>query len=245
MHLDGGPDAEECSPLLDLARTLGEHDVIAIPPHRDRTGRRLLVFRPGRWHPDEYGIEELLRATLACLELGVLEPQAQLLGGVCVFDLEGLRLEHALQITSQVAQRVVELVATSFPLKVQAVHVVRAPWPFRLAWRAFRPLVSGEKGRRLYLHGSDFGELHEHVGRDCLPRSLGGPRPDVNYKRWLLAFHDNQQILREMRSLGYKLHQKHIEEFAKENQHLLPKVPPVTVIVPKVTLDEDTTVAVN
>lgn len=239
-------DDPQCtrSPLIELARTLGEHGVIAIPPHLDLGGRRLLVFRPGKWRPDECGVEALLRATLACLELGVLEPRAQLLGGVCIFDLDGLRLEHALKVTPQVARRVVDLMSTSFPLRVHAVHVVRAPWPFRLAWRAFRPLVDGERRARLHLHGADLGTLHQHVGRDCLPVSLGGPRPDVSYKRWLLAMSDDDHILRELRSLGYRLHDHHIQQFVSDNQHLLPETNKKPIRSTAIVEDKDAAVAV-
>lgn len=183
----------------------------------------VFCYRPGRWRPDECDVDELLRATLACLELGVLEPRAQILGGVCIFDLEGLRLEHAMQVTPYVAQKVIDLMSTSFPMRVHAVHVVRAPWTFRLAWRAFKPLVNSELKKRLHLHGSDLGQLHEHLGRDGLPASLGGRRPDVNYKLWLVAMHDNEPILNEMRTLGYTLHQHHIDKLIKEHQHLIPQ----------------------
>lgn len=44
LSIDGA-DNEDRSPMLELAQTLGEQDVISIPPHVDRTGRRLMVFR--------------------------------------------------------------------------------------------------------------------------------------------------------------------------------------------------------
>lgn len=81
-----------------MAGTVGDDSVIAIPARRDQHGRRLMIFRLGRWDPDRYGVDEIFRATLACLELGVLEQQMQILGGVALFDLEGLGMKHARQV---------------------------------------------------------------------------------------------------------------------------------------------------
>lgn len=214
---------------MDLAKTLGEDDVIAIPSERDCDGHRVMIFKPGRWRVEAYGVEELLRGTLACLELGVLEPKTQILGGVCIFDLEGLKLEHATKVTPHVARKVFDMMVTSFPLRVHAVHVVRAPWPFRLAWRAFKPLLRGEPSKRVFLHGSELGQLHDHIGRDCLPRSLGGPQADISYKRWLIAMHEDKYALQEMRSLGYHLHPKQLDKFVKDcSQSSLLITPPAS-----------------
>lgn len=83
-----------------MAATIGDDNVIAIPAQRDQHGRRLMIFRLGRWEPDKYGVDEIFRGTLACLELGVLEPQMQILGGVALFDLEGLGMKHARKVTT-------------------------------------------------------------------------------------------------------------------------------------------------
>lgn len=63
----------------------------------------------GKWNPNDYHIDELFKASLAILELGMLEPRAQILGGVVIWDLAGLSLHHAWQITPSVASKVIEL----------------------------------------------------------------------------------------------------------------------------------------
>jgi cell division FtsZ-interacting protein ZapD len=68
----------------------------------------------GNWNPDSYSIDELFKATVAILELAVLEQRAQILGGICIFDLGGISLQHAWNITPSVARRTVELMVVSF-----------------------------------------------------------------------------------------------------------------------------------
>lgn len=120
--------------------------------------------------------------------------------------------------------------ATSFPLRVHAVHVVRAPWPFDLVWRVFRPFVSSAMRERLYLHGSDLGSLHQHISPDCLPKRYGGQLPDPSYRRWLLAMREDRRVHEEMKSLGYVIQQQQIDRFVSDNAHLLSSTPQPAVV---------------
>lgn len=70
-------------------------------------------FCLGCWNPSEVDIEEVFKAALACLELGILEPRAQILGGVVIFDLEGFGLQQAWQVTPGVATKVLDLMGVS------------------------------------------------------------------------------------------------------------------------------------
>lgn len=57
---------------------------------------------------------EILKASLATLELGILEPRAQILGGVVIFDMGGFTLQHAYQITPRVVTIIFDLIAVSY-----------------------------------------------------------------------------------------------------------------------------------
>lgn len=67
----------------------------------------------GNWNPSSYSIDELFKATVLVLELAVLEQRAQILGGICIFDLRGISLQHAWNVTPSVARRTVELMVVS------------------------------------------------------------------------------------------------------------------------------------
>lgn len=58
-------------------------------------------------------MDEIFKAALAVLELGVLEPRAQILGGVVIFDLENFSLQQAWQVTPSVATKVLDLMGVS------------------------------------------------------------------------------------------------------------------------------------
>jgi cell division FtsZ-interacting protein ZapD len=68
----------------------------------------------GNWDPSSHSADELMKATVIILELAVLEQRAQILGGICIFDLGGISLQHAWQITPSIARRTVELMVVSY-----------------------------------------------------------------------------------------------------------------------------------
>ncbi|KAL6986665.1 hypothetical protein U1Q18_048980, partial [Sarracenia purpurea var. burkii] len=47
------------------------------------------------WNPNDFDMDEIFKAALAVLELGILEPRAQILGGLVIFDLENFSLQQA------------------------------------------------------------------------------------------------------------------------------------------------------
>lgn len=97
---------------LDL-RIIGDMDVITVTPYRDQLGRRLMVYRIGNWKPSKISLADLFRATLIILEIGALEPISQVVGGVGIFDFEGLTLNHCLQMSPAMAQKVISLMVVS------------------------------------------------------------------------------------------------------------------------------------
>jgi hypothetical protein len=74
----------------------------------------LLFVLTGNWNPKRYSIEELFKATVVLLELGIMEQRAQILGGICIFDLGGITMQHAWQITPTIAKMSVDLLVVSY-----------------------------------------------------------------------------------------------------------------------------------
>lgn len=75
-----------------------------------------MIFRAGPWDPSRYGVDQIFQATVITLELGIMEPRAQILGGICIIDLKGLTLSHAWQLTPQLAMKMVEYIVVSTPI---------------------------------------------------------------------------------------------------------------------------------
>lgn len=93
---------------MDL-RYLGNENILTVTPYRDQHGRRILIYRYGLWRPNRVTIDDIFRATIILQELGSLEPISQIVGGVGIFDLKDLSLEHILQLSPSVAQKMIAL----------------------------------------------------------------------------------------------------------------------------------------
>ncbi|XP_039278551.1 alpha-tocopherol transfer protein-like isoform X1 [Nilaparvata lugens] len=187
---------------LDLG-FLGDADVVSVLPYREQNGRRIMIYKLGKWKPSDYHIDELFKASLAILELGMLEPRAQILGGVVIWDLAGLTLNHAWQITPTVASKVIELMVTSFPMKTAAIHIVNESRIFDMIFRVFKPLLGKRYREIMFFHGDDMESLHNHIDPKYLPEIYGGIRPHYCYKDWFRTLSRNPEIVREMKELGY------------------------------------------
>lgn len=82
---------------------------------------KMTLLASGNWNINEFDMNEILKASLATLELGILEPRAQILGGVVIFDMNGFTLQHAYQITPKVVSTIFDLIVVRmiFPFQVK------------------------------------------------------------------------------------------------------------------------------
>ncbi|XP_033207200.1 alpha-tocopherol transfer protein-like isoform X3 [Belonocnema kinseyi] len=196
------PEIHEGVNPLEM-RHIGDDDVMTVPAYRTQCGRRMMIYRMGNWDPRKYSIEELFKATVIILELGILEPRAQVLGGVVIFDLEGITIGHAWTITPQIANMVIALMVTSFPMKTYAIHILHQSWVFDAIFAVFKPLLDSRMQAKMYFHGHDMSSLHRHVAPTCLPKKYGGTREELPYYKWIDSLSQEPKIVKEMHQVGY------------------------------------------
>jgi len=182
---------------------IGDADVVSVLPYREQNGRRILICRIGKWNPSDYSIDELFKVVLAILEMGVLEPRAQILGGLVIFDFDGFGIHQAWQITPSVATKTADLMGVSFPMKTVAIHVVNESWVFNRVFSVFKTFIDDRYLNLVNFHGSNMESLHNHIDPKYLPVRYGGIRPEYPYNDWFPRLLKNEQILEEMTSLGY------------------------------------------
>ncbi|XP_046866761.1 alpha-tocopherol transfer protein isoform X1 [Drosophila willistoni] len=190
---------------LDL-RHLGDSDILTVTPYRDQHGRRILIYRFGLWRPNRVNVDDIFRATILLQELGSLEPISQIVGGVGIFDLKDLALEHILHLSPSVAQKMIALLVTSMPIRTSALHIVNQNWVFNTAFRIFKPFLNAAMKERLYIHGSDMSSLHKHINPEHLPKRYGGLHEDYSYTLWLDMMEQQcagSGVQKEMEQLGF------------------------------------------
>ncbi|XP_050670596.1 alpha-tocopherol transfer protein-like [Leptidea sinapis] len=199
---------EENPELFDMypmdLRMIGDANVISVPPYRDQSGRRLLLYRIGCWDTKAIPVDDIFKATIFALELGVLEVRTQILGGVALFDLENIGVAHACQVTPSVAAKIVKLLVSSFPALTHAIHIVNNSWIFDKMYSIFKPFLTLDMQSKIYFHGYDMSSLHKHIKPECLPQRYGGSWPDLSYTVWLESLKRNYTVAKESIACGYK-----------------------------------------
>lgn len=184
---------------------IGEDDVVTVPAYRTQCGRRMMIYRMGNWDPRKYPVEEIFKATVVILELGVLEPRAQVLGGIVIFDLKGISMSHVWVVTPQIANMVLALMVTSFPIKTHAIHILHQSWVFDAIYAVFKPLLNSHMKGRIFFHGDNMDSLHKHISPNHLPKVYGGTRDELAYYKWIESVTNVPQIVTQMEQLGYTI----------------------------------------
>ncbi|XP_049871715.1 clavesin-1-like isoform X2 [Pectinophora gossypiella] len=167
---------------------------------------RLIICRLGLWDPDEHSIEEVLRGALLLLEIGIMQPKLQVLGGTALLDCEGLTMKHMKHLSPTYALHAMNIMGFAFPLHQRGVHVVNCSRIFEaLFYVSKRFAPSDDIWKRVHFHGYDLTSLHRYISPDCLPKRYGGSQQEVSLRVWLTKINQykNKQFDDEMRNLGY------------------------------------------
>ncbi|XP_061707563.1 alpha-tocopherol transfer protein-like [Cydia pomonella] len=200
-----------CSDVFPLdLRAVGDSSILAVPPYLAQDGRRVMIYRIGCWDPNTIPTNDLFRATLIAMELGMMEPASQILGAHAIFDLEDIGLHHAWQVTPAIASKIVKLLGSCFPANTHAIHVINHTWVFDKIYNIFKPFLNAEMRSRIYFHGYDVKSLHKHIHPDHLPERYGGIWPDYSYTIWLESLKKNYKVVKEMISCGYKFREEEL-----------------------------------
>ncbi|KAF5289668.1 hypothetical protein FQR65_LT11785 [Abscondita terminalis] len=189
---------------FDRLTAIGDANLMSTQPFHNQEGRRILFYKLGLWHPSQITVTELFQATLLTLELALLEPSTQILGGICIFDLGDIKLKHVKQLTSTVAAQIVDILLWTYPLRTHAVHVVNQSPVFKAGYSMVKPFMNKEARKRIHFHGSDMSSLHQHIDPKYLPERYGGIHPDYSYGGWVDYIQKNNNVLKELRELGYE-----------------------------------------
>ncbi|XP_048000069.1 clavesin-2-like isoform X1 [Leguminivora glycinivorella] len=191
--------------LFALAKVKGAYEAAML----DRPGvGRLLITRFGAWDPDEFPVEDLVRASLAMMEMGLRTPKMQVLGATGIFDLQGVTLRHVATLTPTVAYQIVCLSGYAMPGIMNSCHIINYNWLLHTFFFLFKRFIRRAAWSRIHFHGSDLESLHQHIPRECLPPRYGGScRLHTDYATGMAKVRQYRTaaLERDMRELGWVL----------------------------------------
>ncbi|XP_070577967.1 alpha-tocopherol transfer protein-like [Ptychodera flava] len=164
-------------------------------PDRDSEGRRILIFRPGKWNPDVCPAVDSMKATVITVERLLEEEETQINGVVFIGDFIDYSMKQAVHIGPYFARMNTSILQNAMPMRIKGFHFINTPTIFEAGMALWRPLMSEKMRQRMHLHGDEYGTLHKHIPSAVLPTDCGGTSSqlDTRCREWmekLLEFED-------------------------------------------------------
>ncbi|XP_052762896.1 alpha-tocopherol transfer protein-like isoform X2 [Mya arenaria] len=176
-----------------------EAGVTGVLPHRDKLGRRVIMFRPGRWDPSKYPLDDIFKTNFLTLSKLVEEEPTQVTGIVMMMDLNGMGFAQAKNISPFYAKRVASLLQDCFPMRFKGIHYLNEPAIFDYIFAIVRPFLKEKILSRVRFHGNKYEELLEFLEPEHLPSDYGGKAPPYTNEDWMKtllesdAYFDSQE----------------------------------------------------
>ncbi|KAK3602096.1 hypothetical protein CHS0354_029519 [Potamilus streckersoni] len=161
-----------------------EAGVTGVLHHRDREGRKVIIFRPGLWDPEKFGLGDIFRTNFITLSKLIEDEETQINGVVMIADLKGMGWNHAKNMSPFYAKRIAGLLQDCFPMRFKGVHYVHEPKIFDYIFALIKPFMKEKILSRINFHGDHIQELADIVDPEFLPEEYGGKKPPFSNKEW-------------------------------------------------------------
>ncbi|XP_077869426.1 alpha-tocopherol transfer protein-like [Saccoglossus kowalevskii] len=211
-----------------------DNNLQAALPSRDQEGRRIVIFRPGKWDPSEYPVQDLIKANLLTVEKLLEDEETQVNGIVLIGDLKGFRFSHAMHLGPLFAKQVTSIfqpclwfrevnlfllqldsiLQNAMPIRIKGMHYVNEPRLFDAVFAVVRPFLKEKLKNRIRIHGSDFTSLHECIPSSSLPADYGGSLPFFTSRQWKDAMLKSDNEFKESSKYGV-MDDGEMKEFAE------------------------------
>ncbi|VDI04485.1 Hypothetical predicted protein [Mytilus galloprovincialis] len=183
MRIDNAELFEGLRPLA--VKHVLEAGVTGVLPHRDKLGRRVIVFRPGKWNPSKFGITDVFRTNFLTMSRLIEEEETQINGLVMMMDLDGIGWAHAKSISPLYAKKFMGLIQDAFPARFKGMHYFNEPTIFDYIFAIGKQFMKEKTVSRLHFHGNRYEELKEFIDEENIPEDYGGKGPKYSNKEWM------------------------------------------------------------
>uniref|UniRef100_A0A8D8YZN3 Alpha-tocopherol transfer protein-like n=1 Tax=Cacopsylla melanoneura TaxID=428564 RepID=A0A8D8YZN3_9HEMI len=166
-------------------------------PKRDALGRRVIVARPGVFHPHKYNNAHMLQIHGMTYETLMEDEENQVRGFVHFNDGAGVSFPHLTLFTPKEAVRIVKNGERTLPMRHKEVHIINCHASVKYALEFGFSLVSEKIRNRIKLYSS-IDEAHKHIDKSILPKEYGGEMPMAEMiSLWKKELESNVHILRK------------------------------------------------
>ncbi|XP_052239474.1 alpha-tocopherol transfer protein-like isoform X1 [Dreissena polymorpha] len=195
-HYEMKADEKNKSLFLNLRPASIKHvleaGVTGVLPHRDKLGRRVIMFRPGRWDPSKYPIDDIFRTNFLTLTtLLEEEEEIQICGIILLADLKHMGWKQTKKIKPFYAKKMFKAMEDCFPMRFKGIHYLNEPAVFDYIFAIMKPFLKEKILSRVHFHGNKYHELKEYIDEEHLPSDYGGQGPPFSNEDWMKTLMDS------------------------------------------------------
>jgi len=183
--------------------------IIRVNSRRDQWGRRVLLFRLGKWNPDDFSVQHLYSATFGILQMISLESVTQVAGTVFVVDLQGFSFKHLKSLGVEELKCLGSFLSGGFPMWFRKLHIVNNPRLFNMLYSILKGFLGPRIKDNVKFHGYQLAGLLDYLPVEVLPEDLGGACDEEDSDLSVDALKKNEATVME--------HMDHLIELGRQS----------------------------
>nr|CAH7768044.1 unnamed protein product [Callosobruchus chinensis] len=139
---------------------------------------RLGVFLPLK-QTSEGSQEDIFKVGKMMLDIAVMENECcQIYGGMAIFDMTGVTIWHARQMTVNIIRRAV-YAWQNYTVRPKRLDFINAPLYINVVLNIFKRFMSQKMRSRVSVHYGGAKSLYKEIDKDILPSDYGGKSESV------------------------------------------------------------------
>ncbi|XP_070501694.1 alpha-tocopherol transfer protein-like [Chironomus tepperi] len=212
---------------VESVRNVFEDGIFKYTPLCDKDGQRILFVQCGKnWNLEKNSKYDLFRGVEIFFQAIAAEPMTQINGVTVLLDMEGLSMNHVMQISPSYAATILKWAQECLPVRLKQAYVVNNSKIFSVFWALFTPFISSKLKNRVHFVNQDFEALAGFMGKETLIKEYGGTLP-VEYAtgKGLVDFMKLHEKLFEIKNIsGYYDEKDNIDEKRKKMNEVAEEV---------------------
>jgi len=171
--------------------------IVRVISKRDQWGRRVILFRLGKWDPKDFSVQELYTATFCLLQMISLESVTQVAGAVFLVDLQGFGCKHLKSLGVEELKCLGSFLSGGFPMWFRTLHIVNNPRLFNMLYSILKGFLGPRIKENVLFHGYQLAGLLDHLPPEVLPADIGGTCDDSDGDLSVEALIRNEALVLE------------------------------------------------
>ncbi|XP_046386008.1 retinol-binding protein pinta-like isoform X1 [Ischnura elegans] len=185
---DRDPMKPEIQKFLDLG--------VMLPlPEPDELGRRILIFRSGRYDPNEFNTSDICKVNFMLMDYMLMNDDCYNTAGVVsIGDMKDATMAHAAQMSPTLIKQTMKCSQDGYPFRIKKLLYINVPQFFETVFNLFKSFAKDKLQKRMCVYAG-MNSLYQDIPQKLLPNEYGGEAGSFeelskDFKKQMESFRD-------------------------------------------------------